>query len=204
MNSGIYKLTFSSGRFYVGKSIDIPTRWRQHEDKFAKGKAAARMQQEFNQYGSPAKEVLVECHADHIDIVETWLIALNQRDHGNLMLNATYPEPLPDSEYRKINRGVELLLCSTADHIELISDLRVAQEEMQATVDTALARVKEYQEIGILVPQEILDRREELEQCRIENGELQDELTEAVQVSINLAAKLKAYKDLPWYKRLFI
>ena len=44
MTSGIYLLNFKDQAFYIGQSQDIETRWKQHRDKFLKGKAAEKMQ----------------------------------------------------------------------------------------------------------------------------------------------------------------
>ena len=44
MDSGIYRLTYRTGETYVGKSIHLTTRWKQHFDKLSKGKAAKNMQ----------------------------------------------------------------------------------------------------------------------------------------------------------------
>ena len=74
MASGIYRLTFSSGKYYVGKSLDLETRWKQHFNKFATGKAARPMQLEYDRCGLPQTEVIFECHKDHIDILEELLI----------------------------------------------------------------------------------------------------------------------------------
>lgn len=214
MNSGIYRLTFSSGYFYVGKSINIPTRWQQHELKFRTHKAAKRMQEEFDRCGSPKKEVLVYCHIDHIDIVETWLIATNYRDRGEFMLNATYPEPLPDSEYLKINRDPQLLLQSTPDHIETICDLRseLCEQEIKLTQqrDFYQQKFEKLASTGVQLP-------EDLQQIAEENSELREQVdcyldeyidakTELNSLKEKLAETEKAfqeYKSLPWYRKLF-
>lgn len=118
MTSGIYKLTFSSGRFYIGKSNDIERRWKEHWTKFVKGTAAKNMQSEFLAYGEPRKEVLLECHEDHIDLMEAMHIELNK---SPLMLNASYPTP-PDIEDMAVFLawGDQLLWYSTANHIRHI------------------------------------------------------------------------------------
>ena len=203
MNSGIYRLTFSSGRFYIGKSIDIPTRWRQHEDKFYKGKAAVRMQSEYNQCGSPEKTVLLHCHADHIDIVETWLIDQFYQQCGNLMLNATYAEPIADVDRLKVNRDIGLLSLSTPDHCELICDLRAEVCELMETAARAEARVLEYKESGILVPQDILDQRQDLENFQAQCEELELECTDFAQANINLQAEVHRLKNRGWWSRLW-
>lgn len=203
MNSGIYRLTFSSGRFYIGKSIDIPTRWRQHEDKFSKGKAAVRMQTEYDRCGSPQKEVLLHCHADHIDIVETWLIDQFQQQSGNWMLNATYAEPIADVDRLKINRDISLLGLSTPDHCELICDLRTALVAAVAATETAAAKVLEYQESGILVPQDVLDQKQDLENLQAECAQLELECNDFAQANIDLQAELHRLNSQSWWSRLW-
>src|SRR5665647_1156020 len=86
MTSGVYKLTFSSGKTYIGKSINIDNRWKQHADKFAKGKAATNMQAEYDICGYPTGSIMCECHDDHIDTVEACFINRFQPE-----LNGTYP-----------------------------------------------------------------------------------------------------------------
>ena len=76
--SGVYQLQFSSGRTYIGKSVNITERFKQHMDKFRKGTAAKAMQNEYDCYGPPDINVLVLCHPDHVDIVESWLISRNR------------------------------------------------------------------------------------------------------------------------------
>lgn len=75
MTCGIYKLTFPSGNFYIGKSVDIEKRWRQHWENLSKGKHTRAMQAEFERYGDYTQEIMLECHEDHIDIVEETYIS---------------------------------------------------------------------------------------------------------------------------------
>jgi excinuclease UvrABC nuclease subunit len=51
MTCGIYKLTFSSGLFYIGKSLNIEKRWQQHFDSMQKNKSAAAVQAQYNMLG---------------------------------------------------------------------------------------------------------------------------------------------------------
>lgn len=119
MNSGIYKLTFKSGMFYIGKSIDIPVRWRQHYDKLRRGKGAARLQQEFNIYRDYNQDVLFTCHPDHLDLVETY--CLNHIDR-TFMLNTTFPAPLSPEEYEPILTNQALLQYSTPTLIKTLAE----------------------------------------------------------------------------------
>ena len=118
MNSGIYRLTFSSGKFYIGKSIDVDTRWKQHFNKFATNKAARPMQLEYEKCGLPKTEVIFNCHRDHIDILEEWLIDEYKCEN---MLNTTYPEvERSDAGATLINKSKKLLQLSTFEHLEML------------------------------------------------------------------------------------
>lgn len=145
MTSGIYRLTFKSGRYYIGKSVDIPARWRQHYDKLRKGTGAARLQQEFNRYHDYNQEVLLECHPDHIDIMETYFINYSNKD---LMLNTTFPTPLSRAEYKPILANIELLKHSTSDHIAALAkqshQIYALELEVSALKNQPAVIIKEY------------------------------------------------------------
>jgi hypothetical protein len=117
MNSGIYKLTFKSGHYYIGKSADITSRWRQHQDKLCKGMGSVKLQIEFNKYNDYTKEVLFRCHPDHLDIMETY--CLNKLDKSK-MLNTSFPAPLSDDEYAPILANLNLLQYSTSTLIKTL------------------------------------------------------------------------------------
>lgn len=187
MASGIYRLTFSSGKFYIGKSLDLETRWKQHFNKFATGKAARPMQVEYDRCGLPETEVIYHCHQDHIDIMEEWLI--DQFKCGD-MLNTTYPKIERTEEVADvINNNRELLQFCTWDHLRLIanSDRRIAQaEHAQVTAEEAL---QEYKDKGYIIDD---DYKELLE--------LANEFKDRHFAS---KAELKRLKELGWWDRLF-
>lgn len=155
MASGIYRLTFSSGKFYIGKSLDLETRWKQHFNKFATGKAARPMQVEYDRCGLPATEAIFHCHQDHIDIMEEWLI--DQFKCGD-MLNTTYPKlERTDEVAELINNNRELLNLCTWDHLKLIDraeNLITAANSAQEAAEEALA---EYRSSGYIIDQDYKD-----------------------------------------------
>lgn len=106
MTSGIYQLNFNDQAFYVGQSINIEVRWKQHFDKFRKGTAAKKMQDAYNTYGLPDVSILLECHKDYLDMMENFYIAANQSYSGSL--NTTAPPLDPDVNYTWLlnNRGL--------------------------------------------------------------------------------------------------
>ena len=76
MDSGIYRLTYKTGETYVGKSIHLNIRWKQHFDKLSKGKAAKEMQDAYyaSDHEYPETEVLLYCHPDMLDYYEGYFI----------------------------------------------------------------------------------------------------------------------------------
>ena len=92
MDSGIYRLTYNTGETYVGKSIHLKTRWKQHFDKLSKGKAAVNMQDAYynSDHEYPKTEVLLYCHPDMLDYYEGYFI-----NHLKPPLNTSIPDPLP-------------------------------------------------------------------------------------------------------------
>ena len=169
MISGIYKLTFASGRYYIGKSIDIPTRWRQHYEKLCKGTGAVKLQIEFNRYHDYNQEVLMYCHPDHIDIMETYYI--NCGDRG-LMLNTTFPPPLSRAEYEHILSNPRLLEHSTAAHVKVLSEyaaeVRSLREEIKSLRNKPPVIIKEYGDATAFI-EELLVEIDDLETEHLAN-----------------------------------
>lgn len=93
MDSGIYRLTYRTGETYVGKSIHLTTRWKQHFDKLKKGTAAKNMQDAFRASGNhfPKTEVLLYCHPDMLDYYEGFFI-----NDLKPVLNTAIPQELPE------------------------------------------------------------------------------------------------------------
>ncbi len=92
MKSGIYVLRFNSGYSYIGKSIDIATRYKQHLNSLRRGNHTAELQAHYKTWGIPSCEVLELCHPDHLDVLERSWIA-----RGVNLLNTVYPDP-PDQD----------------------------------------------------------------------------------------------------------
>lgn len=115
MASGIYQLNFNEELFYVGQAQDIHTRLRQHLDKFKKGTAAQKMQAAYNTQGLPVFSVLLYCHKDYLDIMETYFIHLNKRYQG--CLNTSIPKLDPNTNYEALIK-LNLLEHSIVDTID--------------------------------------------------------------------------------------
>jgi hypothetical protein len=187
MASGIYRLTFASGKFYIGKSLDLETRWKQHFNKFATGKAARPMQIEYDLHGLPQTEAIFYCHQDHIDIMEEWLI---DQFKCPQMLNTTYPKlERTDDIVELINNNRDLLNLCTWDHLKIIA--RSEDLVNQAEVEKAQAQqmLEEYKSTGYIIDQDYLDV-----------VDLANEFRERSQTR---KQELQRLSKLNWYDRLF-
>ena len=98
MTSGIYQLNFGNQAYYVGQSQDMETRWKQHADKFLKGKAAVKMQDAYNQLGMPNARILIHCHKDYLDTMENYYISIQKQFMG--CLNTSAPALDPNIDYQ--------------------------------------------------------------------------------------------------------
>lgn len=123
MYSGIYKLNFKSGHYYIGKSENIPKRWETHKRNFLQGKHTKRMQWAYDNYGMPDFEIILVIHPDHIDLYEDALIQESWVD--NLILNGTKPSTIPQEQLDKLDQAErttindqKIMQLSTLEHIE--------------------------------------------------------------------------------------
>ena len=187
MASGIYRLTFSSGKYYVGKSLDIETRWKQHFNKFATGKAARPMQIEYDRCGLPETQVIFSCHQDHIDILEEWLI---DQLKGPDMLNTTYPKITRTPEVcALIENNRDLLKLSTWAHLEIIDNAeKIIQEHQQARKNSE-QQLEDLRSKGYIMDSDY-------EQIVDLAAEFKDSLE-------SKQAELQRLKNLSWWDRLF-
>lgn len=169
MNSGIYRLDFSNGQFYIGKSENIPKRWKTHQKNFEQGTHTKKMQAVYDAYGPPEYRVIANIHPDHIDVYEGIFI---QRCWGPNLLNTTKPRPIdPQLVDRYIDiydrlqlNNTSCMLWSTLDHCELL-------EKFFQQAQDADQRIEQLEESGIVIPEEVQDKvdnlRWELQQERL-------------------------------------
>lgn len=188
MKSGVYRLTFPSGACYVGKSVDIEARWKQHANALSKGRAAAALQAEFARSGFPTGTVLFHCHPDHIDLVEAVFIARQQPE-----LNTSRPpDPFPDVD--DMQQIFELLHESTHEHLNTIFRLQAQQRAETAAVQqltaevTALKITRSQKEVNVEKDRKIRDLREDVVSLKSRIVDLQ---------------KLVADSQKPWWRKIF-
>jgi hypothetical protein len=69
--TGIYKITFPNGHYYIGQAVDLNRRYRNHLLDLKKNKHAnKRLQYCWDKYGEFSFEILEECNYDKLDDIE--------------------------------------------------------------------------------------------------------------------------------------
>lgn len=134
MKSGIYKLTFAPGIFYIGKSTDVERRWEEHRTNLLRNKASEKMQAAYKQYGMPRAELIVSSHRDHIDIIEQYVISTL-----NPPLNTSKGKSISHSEWELLMRNECALTMSTVNHIELLEEYKRVIDELVPEVERLTA-----------------------------------------------------------------
>lgn len=89
--TGIYKLLFKDGTFYIGQAVDIEARYKQHSKDLADGRHSKKMQCAYknNDCVCPDIEILLDCHKDYLDIFECFYI---HKFNNDKILNTSIPK----------------------------------------------------------------------------------------------------------------
>lgn len=191
MTSGIYELKFTSGKVYIGKSIDMEKRYSQHTQKLLDGTAAKSMQSEYYMCGEdlPSQYVVLRCHSDHIDIIEAYYIHQRIMTLGrDNVLNSNIPELVPGI-HNLIAADPKLLQLSTPQHVDEIQAL----EEENENLAEELEHLKNEGFISVGT----LDRLRDVE----------DQLSEQKFLYQSACSEIRTLQkklNSPWWKRLFM
>lgn len=152
---------------YVGKSVDVENRWKQHVSKLENGIAAKNMQAAYNIYGEPKKIIIRESHPDHLDVLEPIYIESIKNTYGSSKcLNASIPTVYyrptkEDIEY--FNEDDHYFKLSTIEHVKQLVTKDIELEEKIKELKDAYDNIKELEEVI-----EFLDNK-------LMNGNLTDE-----------------------------
>lgn len=197
MISGIYKITFPSGKRYIGKSIDVDTRWKQHTDKLRKGDAAKNMQEQWNTYREFIGEVIFECHPDHIDIMESYFIA-----RLNPELNTTRPaDPFPGLHGSAIDDMSQWFQMSTLKHTQYLNEFTKQVDNLMEVNEDLLkdlkqaARKRSEEEIKTEVGKQL--------SLAIKESNKKDKEIANLNQQISSLSRHIQYLNQPWWKKLF-
>lgn len=128
MPSGIYQLEFETGERYIGQSVDIHQRWKQHADKLQKGTAAKPMQDAYHRsgYDLPRAAIVIECHPDLLDEYEGMYINLWRPE-----LNTSIPGRREDWEYEQLEKYTRTKEGVISGVPALISTVFAISEELE-------------------------------------------------------------------------
>lgn len=102
MTTGIYKLHFSDGSFYVGKSLDVNTRFKEHLGELKRGAHFNhKVQAAYDKLGPPEFTILAECSADSLNDLERSNINLDNPKQLNILAGSDklYGEEAPRHIY---------------------------------------------------------------------------------------------------------
>ncbi len=174
MNSGIYKLTFPSGKYYIGKSANLERRWAEHFEKMMKGAHTRNLQNAFNAEGYPKREILLECHANHIDLMEPYFITGNL---GPNMLNSAIPMTGTSEELEILQANLFTLTNSTAT-------MCLALQQANKQVAQLEEKIRDLKK-GTVVPQ------------------LEREIEELVEQATEYFTELQKFKSRNLFQRIF-
>lgn len=191
--SGIYKLTFPGGSTYIGKSVDIERRWREHAESMRKGTAAKKMQNAYILEGFPDSEVLLECHPDHIDLMESVFIIAQ-----NPSLNTGIPIKLQQSEIDILCADSHALEYSTATHMLSMRNLTNDKIALENTINDLEEIIDELDTTR--TEEELkteLGRR--LAEMKVNHIALTNNYESVLEINANLNKELAK----PWWKRIF-
>jgi hypothetical protein len=190
MTSGVYELKFGNDS-YIGKSIDIEARWKQHYDKLHKGTSARPMQEAYARNGIFSPSILYKCHEDHIDLMESFFIA-----RAKPTLNTSRPvDPFNGLLNEDLDVVVAWLDRST---VELAHTLNIqnnvlekyrSQEKGKDDLINALKTVRSDKELDRALGRELKEVRKELLQA-----------TSRADSAIN---ELECERKVTWWQKLF-
>lgn len=183
MNSGIYQLTFGSGKRYIRRSSDVYTARSDHIKLLMSNSATSRLQREYELFGVlPSHEVLAFIHPNHLDITEAAFIKILRPELSPLELD------INEEDAQLLLSNLELLKLSTADHLRNITEIKHDLKNCKL------------REIDLKKLEEHVERDERLADASIECvDDLRKTIADLTAKNCELIKKLKT----PWYKKLF-
>lgn len=196
MKSGIYCLTFKNGEKYVGRSIDIERRWAEHAEKLRNGKAAKSLQAAFDRYGYPSAKILMLCHSDHCDLMESYFICKLQPE-----LNSVGGIAVSASEFEVLEQHPNWLQYSTVEHLNKMMEYELDIEKLRNdNKEHVNALEKKIKKLENYIEQERIaaDVNNELKTLKQENIELYQEQEELVEELDRIKSKNLWQRIFKW------
>jgi hypothetical protein len=127
MAVGIYKLEFTDGSFYVGKSLNIDRRFKYHKWCLLNNLSARKLQDKYFETGFPVCTIIEYCAVSEIDKKEIfWIQELNALNKG--LNTATGGSGAAYGQYNVLSKYsleniVEVLYLLSDDNIILLKEI---------------------------------------------------------------------------------
>jgi hypothetical protein len=111
MTIGIYRLCFSgTDRCYVGQSINIEKRYKQHIASLKGGNATQKMLAAFSNFGFPVLEILCECLPEELDDLEIEAICVfDSVNNGFNLISSKTPNLRGESHSRSKYTNIKII-----------------------------------------------------------------------------------------------
>ncbi len=188
MTSGIYILEFgpAAQKTYIGKSIDMIRRWKEHAEAMRKGSAPKKLQSAYVQFGFPEGRCLLECHPDHLDLMESVLMIKYQPE-----LNTTPPISLDDRTINILWDNKHLLLKSTSNLLSEYIESTVDRETLKSDVNHLLKH-RSKQEMSIDYDNRLRKAEGEVDYYKLQ-----------LESAYGTIRQYQQKEKEPWYKKLF-
>lgn len=122
--SGIYRLDFPSGHFYIGQTANVLKRWRIHRSKFNYGAMQKHQSKLFNiwaKYGEPTFTVLAYCEIDEMTRIEQHLIS---HHWDNPLFANTNPDATTSRGVKRTHTPWQKGKTFTTEHRQRLSDAK--------------------------------------------------------------------------------
>lgn len=130
MTIGIYRLCFSgTDSCYIGQSINIEKRYKQHLSSLVDGSATKKMLTAFSRFGLPRLEILCECSAEELDALEVEAISIfDSVNNGFNLLTSKTPNLCGEEHSRSKYKNTSIieaaqLLTDPNNTFKQVSDL---------------------------------------------------------------------------------
>lgn len=125
--SGVYRLDFPSGHFYIGQSANVLQRWRLHRTKFKYGTMQRHHPKLFNvwrKHGEPSFTVLAYCESEEMTRIEQHLI---DRYWGDPLFANTNPDATTSRGVKRTHIPWQKGKKFTALHRQRLSEAKKGQ-----------------------------------------------------------------------------
>lgn len=155
-NSGIYKLEFSDGSYYIGQSVDISSRFRDHYRMVLAGNHHSyKVQNKYDELRQLPKHIVVEyCPKEHLNTKEDLYIKLDDPKCLNIKAggDSNFGINAPTAKYDILDLEVAFLLLVEYPGILHREVAAFSGIDINTVHDISAGRSRAYTELKALYP----------------------------------------------------